>query len=334
MVAMRGVGRRMALGSGVAATLATAGSGRVRPARAQTAGFPDRPIRLVIPYPPGGPTDLVMRAIAEGAQKRLGQTIVIDNRSGAGGIMGAQVLASGTRPDGYTIAQMPVPVLRHRFLSARPLFDPRTDFTWIIQLVGYRFGTLVRADAPWKTFKEFLDYAKANPGKIEYGTAGAGSSMHVTMTQIAEMKGIDWLHVPFRGAAAALSALLAGQVAAAASSLDVGMVGPGGPLRALVSWGAERHRRLPDVPTLREEGIDIVSESPFGIAGPSGMDPGVVKILHDAFHAALDDPALHALLDRYDMPLLYLNSADYTAAVLQQIATEEQLIGRLGLRLD
>ncbi|GGG34458.1 exported protein [Caldovatus sediminis] len=328
-----GVGRR-SVGLGIAAAALAAGSGarRVQAQPAAGGAFPERPVRLIVPYPPGGPTDLVMRAFAEAAQKPLGQPIVVENRSGAAGTMGGQLLATGARPDGYTIAQMPITVLRHRFLSARPVFDPRTDFTWIIQLAGYQFGVVVRADAPWRTFQEFLDHAKANPGAIEYGSPGVGSSLHITMTQIAEMKGIDWLHVPFRGTAASTNALLGGQIAAVAGSIDAGTVGPDGPMRALVSWGAQRHRRLPDLPTLREVGIDLVSDSPYGIAGPKGMDPGVVRVLHDAFKAAIDDPGVRSLLERYDMPVLYLNSADYAAAVLRQIETEERLLARLGLR--
>jgi tripartite-type tricarboxylate transporter receptor subunit TctC len=328
-----GIGRR-GIGLGIAAAAVAAGSGAQRAQAQPAAGgaFPERPVRLIVPYPPGGPTDLVMRAFAEAAQKPLGQPIVVENRSGAAGTMGAQLLATGARPDGYTIAQMPITVLRHRFLSARPVFDPRTDFTWIVQLAGYQFGVVVRADAPWRTFQEFLDHAKANPGAIEYGSPGVGSSLHITMTQIAEMKGIDWLHVPFRGTAESLTALLAGQIAAVAGSIDAGMVGPGGRLRALVSWGAQRHRRLPDLPTLREVGIDLVSDSPYGIAGPKGMDPRAVRVLHDVFKAALDDPGVRSLLERYDMPVLYLNSADYTAAILRQIETEERLLARLGLR--
>ena len=332
MAEIGSTGRRTVLALGTTAAAAAFGAQR---ARAQaTAGFPDRPVRLIIPYPPGGPTDIVMRAIAEAAQKPLGQPVVVENRSGASGIMGAQALATGVRPDGYTIAQMPVTVLRHRFLSARPVFDPREDFTWIIQLAGYQFGVTVRADAPWHSFPEFLAYAKAHPGKIEYASPGVGSSLHITMAQIAEMKGIEWLHVPFRGSAESVTALLGGQVAAVAGSIDAGTVGPGKPMRALVCWGAERHRRLPDLPTLREVGIDLVSDSPYGLAGPRGMQPAVVRALHDAFRAALDDAAARAILDRYDMPLRHLDSAGYTEAVRRQIAVEEALIRRLGLRAD
>jgi tripartite-type tricarboxylate transporter receptor subunit TctC len=324
-------GRRTILGLG----MAVVASGGARRAKAQAAaGFPDRPVRLVIPYPPGGPTDQVMRAIAEAAQRPLGQAIVVENRGGASGIMGAQLLATGAWPDGYTIAQMPVTVLRHRFLSARPVFDPREDFTWIIQLAGYQFGVTVRADAPWHSFPEFLAYAKAHPGKVEYASPGVGSSLHITMAQIGQMKGIEWLHVPFRGSAESVTALLGGQVAAVAGSIDAGMVGPGKPMRALVSWGAVRHRRLPDLPTLREVGIDIVSDSPYGLAGPRGMDPGVVRGLHDAFRAALDDASVRAILDRYDMPIRHLDSAAYAEAVERQIAVEEAVIRRLGLRME
>lgn len=294
--------------------------------------YPTRAIKLIVPFPAGGPSDFIARTVGHHMSGTLGQPVVVENRSGAAGTMGAQFLATGTKPDGYTIAQMPISVLRHRFLSARPIYDPRTDFAWIIQLAGYQFGVMVRADAPWKTFQEFLDYAKANPGKVEYGSPGVGSSLHITMTQIAEMKGIEWLHVPFRGTAASTTAVLAGQIAAVAGSIDAGTAGPGGQLRALVSWGAQRHRSFPEVPTLRDVGIDLVSDSPYGLAGPRGMDPAVVRVLHDAFKAAMDDPAVRALLDRYDMPALYLNSADYTQWVLRQVETEERLAARLGLR--
>jgi tripartite-type tricarboxylate transporter receptor subunit TctC len=140
--------------------------------------------------------------------------------------------------------------------------------------------------------------------------------------------------VPFRGSAESVTALLGGQVAAVAGSIDAGMVGPGKPMRALVSWGAVRHRRLPDLPTLREVGIDIVSDSPYGLAGPRGMDPGVVRALHDAFRAALDDASVRAILDRYDMPIRHLDSAAYAEAVERQIAVEEAVIRRLGLRME
>lgn len=319
------LGRRVALGLGVAALH--------RPAVAQRR-FPDRPVRVLVPWAPGGTTDVQMRALCEAASKRLGQPVVVDNKAGAGGILGAQALAGGTRPDGYTLAQMPVSVFRYPQMAARPPFDPMRDFTWIIQLTGYLFGVTVRAEAPWRDFREFLAYAKDNPGKVTYGTPGVGTSLHITMEQIAEQRGIDWVHVPFRGTTENVQALLGGQIDATADASGWGELVKDGRLRLLATWAAERAKRFPDAPTLREQGIDIVSASPYGLAGPKGMDPAVVQVLHDAFRAALEDPAHLAVLERYDMSVAYLNSADYAAAARRQYEEDGAMIRRLGLRLD
>jgi tripartite-type tricarboxylate transporter receptor subunit TctC len=219
-------------------------------------------------------------------------------------------------------------------MAARPPFDPMRDFTWIIQLTGYLFGVTVRAEAPWRDFREFLAYAKDNPGKVTYGTPGVGTSLHITMEQIAEQRGIDWVHVPFRGTTENVQALLGGQIDATADASGWGELVKDGRLRLLATWAAERAKRFPDAPTLREQGIDIVSASPYGLAGPKGMDPAVVQVLHDAFRAALEDPAHLAVLERYDMSVAYLNSADYAAAARRQYEEDGAMIRRLGLRLD
>ena len=320
-------GRRAALGVGLGAAALS------RPALAQRQ-FPDRPVRVLVPWAPGGTTDVQMRALCEAASKRLGQPVVVDNKAGAGGILAAQALVSGTRPDGYTLAQMPVSVFRYPQMAPRPPFDPMKDFTWIIQLTGYLFGVVVRAEAPWRDFREFLAHAKANPGKVTYGSPGVGTSLHITMEQIAEQRGIDWVHVPFRGTAENVQALLGGQIDATADASGWGELVKDGRLRLLVTWGAERAKRFPDAPTLREQGVDIVSASPYGLAGPKGMDPAVVQVLHDAFKAALDDPAHLAVLERYDMSVAYLDSADYAAAARRQYDEDGAMIRRLGLSLD
>ena len=208
------------------------------------------------------------------------------------------------------------------------------DFTWIVQLTGYLFGVVVRAEAPWRDFREFLAYAKDNPGKVTYGTPGVGTSLHITMEQIAEQRGIDWVHVPFRGTTENVQALLGGQIDATADASGWGELVKDGRLRLLATWAAERAKRFPDAPTLREQGIDIVSASPYGLAGPKGLDPAVVQVLHDAFKAALDDPAHLAVLERYDMSVAYLNSADYAEAARRQYEEDGAMIRRLGLRLD
>jgi tripartite-type tricarboxylate transporter receptor subunit TctC len=311
------------LGMGAAA-LAT-------PALAQRS-FPDKPIRMLVPWAPGGTTDVQMRVLCDQASRRLGQSVVVENKAGAGGILGAQALLS-ERPDGYTLAQMPISVFRVPFMSQRPPFDPLADFTYVSHLTGYLFGVVVKADAPWPDFRSFLADAKANPGKFNYGTPGVATSLHITMEQIAGQQEINWVHVPFRGVAENMQALLGGQIHATADSSGWGPLVEEGRLRLLVSWGPERARRYPQVPTLKELGIDIVSTSPYGVAGPKGMDPAVVRVLDTAFRAAVADPAHVAVLDKFDMPALPMGPEAYAAFVRKLVEEESAMIRRMGLRL-
>ena len=315
------------------ALLAAGGTLLAAPAVAQ-AGFPNRSIRLIVPWPPGGSTDGQLRALAEVASRHLGQPVIIENRGGAAGTLGAQMMAAETRGDGYLVGQLPVTAFRYPMMTNRPTWDPLKDFSYIIHLTGYLFGVVVKADSPWQTWQQFMDYAKANPGKVAYGSPGVGSSLHITMERIAAEKGVEFLHVPFRGGADNAQSLLGGQTQAMADSTSWGPLVDGGQFRLLVTWGAERAKRYPNVPTLVESGINIVSASPYGLAGPKGMDPGVVRVLHDAFKAALNDPAHLAVLERFDMPVIYKNSEDYLASVRQTIEEEGAIIRRLNLRLN
>jgi tripartite-type tricarboxylate transporter receptor subunit TctC len=316
-----------------AALLGLGGALLAAPALRAQGRFPERPIRLIVPWGAGGTTDIQMRVLAEQASRRLGQPVVVENRAGAGGVLGPQQLLN-ERPDGYVLSQMPISIFRHPQMAARPLFNPLEDFTWVIHATGYLFGIVVRADAPWQTLAQFLDFAKANPGRVNYGTPGVGTSLHITMEQIAGMRGgIDWTHVPFRGWAENAQALLGGQIQASADSSGWSDLVQSGQMRLLATWGAERAKRFPNVPTLRESGIDIVSISPYGLAGPKGMSPDVVRVLHDAFREALFDPAHVAILDRFDMQPMYLGPDDYAAFARRQYAEEGEMIRRLGLRI-
>jgi len=319
------IGRRSALGLGAAMLSAPTVWAQDR--------YPNRPIRLLVPWAAGGTTDIQMRALADQASKRLGQPIVVENRAGAGGILAPQQLLN-ERPDGYVLSQMPISVFRHPQMAQRALFNPLEDFTYVIHLTGYLFGIVVNAESPWQTLEQFLDYAKANPGKVNYGTPGVGTSLHITMEQIAGQRGgIDWTHVPFRGWAENSQALLGNQIQASADSSGWAELVLAGRLRLLTTWAAERAKRFPNVPTLKESGIDIVSASPYGLAGPKGMNPDHVKVLHDAFREALFDPAHIAILDRFDMAPFHLGPDEYAAFARQQYAEEGAMIRRLGLRL-
>ncbi len=299
-------------------------------ARAQ-GRFPDRPIRLIVPYTAGGNTDAQARALCEAMAKQLGQSVVAENRGGGGGIQGAQLLAAGTRPDGYTLAQMPVSVFRHPHMMARPAFDPLVDFTYIIQTTGYNFGCVLKADTPLTSMEKVVAFARANPGGFTYATTGVGSSMHMTLETVAQHHGVEFTHVPFRGAAESYTALLGGQIMANATS-DWARMSADGVVRLLFTTGAEPPRRFPQARTLRMEGIDLVVTSPYGMAGPKGMDPEVVRILHDAIRAALADPAYLAVIERLDMTVEYLDTAAYTASARRQVAEEAEVVRRFNLR--
>jgi tripartite-type tricarboxylate transporter receptor subunit TctC len=301
---------------------------------AQAQNFPAKPVTLIVPWPAGGSSDLVLRALAEATQKHLGKPIVIENRAGASGTLGAAQMAATAKPDGYTVAQMPITVFRLPYM-AKTTFDPTKDFTYIIGLTGYTFGVVVRKDAPWKTFQEMLADGKANPGKIKYGTPGAGTSLHIGMEQIAKQaRGIKWTHVPFKGAAETNAALLGGHVDAVADSTGWGPLVNSGDFRLLVTWGASRTKNWPDVPVLKELGLNLVANSPYGIAGPKGMDPKVVKALHDAFKKGLEEPSYAAALEKFDQELAYLSTEDYAKHAAQNIEEAKKLVDDLGLKTN
>jgi tripartite-type tricarboxylate transporter receptor subunit TctC len=291
--------------------------------------FPSQPVRLIVPWPAGGASDLVMRALADATVKHLGQPIVIENKPGASGTLGASIVA-GLKPDGYVVTQMPVSVFRLPYMQSST-FDPARDFTYIIHLTGYTFGVVVRDDAPWKTFDELMAWAKANPGKLTYGTPGVGTSLHITMEQIAEKRGLEFLHVPYKGSAETTNALLSGQVLAVADSSGWAPMVEAGKFRLLVTWGEARTKKFPNTPTLKELGYEIVSTSPYGLAGPKGMDPKVAKALHDAFQKGMEEQAHKDMLERYDQHLSYMSSEQYTNFVRGYVEEQKGLIQRLGL---
>lgn len=295
-------------------------------------GYPVRPVTFIVPWPPGGSTDLAMRGLAEIAAKHLGQQIVIENRPGVSGTLGAVQLAQSAKADGYTVSQMPITVFRLPHMG-KTAFDPMNDFTWIIHLTGYTFGVVVRSDSPWKNWADLVAYAKANPGKLTYATPGSGTSLHITMEDIAYREGIQWLQVPYKGFAEANISLLGGHVMAHADSTGWAEQVNAGRLRLLVTWGAQRTKRWPSVPTLKDLGYPIVSNSPYGLAGPKGMDPAVVKVLHDAFKKALEDPAYQTTLDKFDQEPYYLNSADYAALARKIFEEEREAVKRLNLKM-
>jgi tripartite-type tricarboxylate transporter receptor subunit TctC len=292
--------------------------------------YPVKPVTLIVPWPAGGSTDIAMRAIAEAAAKHLGQPIVVENRAGASGTLGAAALASTVKPDGYTISQMPITVVRLPLMQ-KTTWDPVKDFSYIAQLSGYTFGVTTKADGPLKTWDDMVQYAKQNPGKVTYGTPGAGTSLHIGMEMIAARLGIKLTHVPFKGGAETNAAVLGGHTMLQADSSAWKPLVDGKQLRLLTIWTAERSKNWPDAPTLKELGLPFVFDSPFGIAGPKGMEPAIVQKLQDVFKKALEDPAVVTALARYDMLPRFLSSADYIASISTLQAQEKAAVESLGL---
>ena len=311
----------------IALMSATLCSAWALPASAQA--FPNKPIKLVIAFPAGGPTDITMRALAEGASKVLGQPVIVDNKPGAGGSLPAQALQSAPA-DGYTLAQIPQSIFRLPY-TTKMTWDPVKDISYVINVTGYAFGVVVPTASPFKSWADFVAYAKANPGKLSYGSTGNLTSPHLTMEHVAQKADIKLLHVPYKGSADLMQALLGGHLMAASDSTGFAPQVEAGKLRVLNTWGDKRLAKFPDAPTLKELGYDIVQNSPFGIGAPKNTPEAVVKRLHDAFKTAMEQPAYVDALQRYDMVPIYMSSAQYRQFAQDTFAREKTLIEQLGL---
>ena len=311
----------------IALMSATLCSAWALPASAQA--FPNKPIKLVIAFPAGGPTDITMRALAEGASKVLGQPVIVDNKPGAGGSLPAQALQSAPA-DGYTLAQIPQSIFRLPY-TTKMTWDPVKDISYVINVTGYAFGVVVPTASPLKSWGDFVAYAKANPGKLSYGSTGNLTSPHLTMEHVAQKADIKLLHVPYKGSADLMQALLGGHLMAASDSTGFAPQVEAGKLRVLNTWGDKRLDKFPDAPTLKELGYDIVQNSPFGIGAPKNTPEAVVKRLHDAFKTAMEQPAYVDALHRYDMVPIYMSSAQYRQFAQDTFAREKTLIEQLGL---
>ena len=296
---------------------------------ASAQSFPAKPVKLVIAFPAGGPTDISMRVLADNASKILGQPVIVENKPGAGGTLPAQALQTA-QPDGYTLAQIPLGVFRLPY-TTKINWDPVKDISYVLNVTGYAFGIVVPADSPLKTWTHFVAWAKANPGKLSYGSTGTMTSPHLTTELIAQKLGIELLHVPYKGSADLMQATLGGQLMAAADSTGFAPQVEAGKLRVLNTWGAERLAKFPDAPTLKELGLDIVQNSPFGIGAPKGTPAPVVKRLHDAFKQAMEQDSYKTALARYDMVPIYMGTAAYQKFAQDTFTREKALIEKLGL---
>ncbi len=298
------------------------------PSRA--AGFPSRPIELIVPWPAGGATDLTLRILCDEAAPLLGQPLVVINRPGAAGTQVAPLLKAAT-PDGHTIGQVPITVYRHALMNAVP-WNPVTDLSPIVQVSGTTFGVLVPMASPFQRFGELIDWSRTHPGRLIVGSTGVGATTHLAMEEVLQQHGIRYVHVPYRGTADQMLDVASGQVMVGVNSTGFAPWLDQGKVRLLATFGAQRSPRWPDVPTLRELGHPFaVHSSPWGLAAPAGTPEAAVQALHDAFFKAMHSERHVRELARYDQTLDYLNTRDYRAAVLATVEREKRLLQRMNL---
>lgn len=290
----RQAARRRVVLHAVSALAATSGALLGKAATAQTQDFPNRTIRMIVPLGVGGLGDVIARQVAEASGRQLGQSIIVDNRPGAGGTLGSAI-AANANPDGYTVLLGSIGTIGIApFLYASLPYDADKAFTPITLAAGGQFFFAVTPSLPAHSLREFIDYAKAHPGKLNYGSQGNGSTLHLAMEQLRETTGIQMVHVPFKSAPELAAALVSGEISVAIT--DFASILPlvrSQRVRALAVTGDKRSEALPDLPTLAEAGLPGMRFiSWVGFLAPAGTPAPIVGRLHAAMVAALATPSV------------------------------------------
>jgi len=311
--------------------LIAAALGLAAPAAAQDK-FPSKPITMLIPFAAGGSTDVAARALATVAEKSLGQPVVVVNKPGATGALALGELAKA-KPDGYTIAAVNEIALAIAPHMQKVVFDPLTDFTPILNFGVYTTFVVVRAEAPWKSMKELVDYAKANPKIVTVGVPGIGASAHLGMARLMLENKADVTFVPFPGGAPTVTALLGGHVSVASASGEVLPHLKSGKFRALAMFEDAKIADFPDIQTVRELGYNWNLNSWVGIAGPAKMDPAVTQKLYAAFRAAMDSPEFKTVMQTFSMLTITEDPAASAASLKKSYGDMGTLMKDLGMGL-
>lgn len=306
-------------------TMAIAVSGS--PAYAE---FPDKSLTLIVPWSPGGSGDMTCRILAAQMEKELGRPVVVKNMPGAGSIVGAKALVDA-RPDGYTMGFLGISAVIAQYTSVAPVM--MREYKAVSGVINPSLVLLVHADRPWKTLEEFVAFAKANPGKIKNGNAGAGVIDHLYSSDFAKVAGVEFTQVPFKGWGPSLAALAGGHV----DSMFVAI----GPAKAMISAGKirpiaiaaeERHPHYPEIPTMKEGGVDITMPFWESIVVPEKTPEPIVKILDNAIRKAFADPGTQKKIKDSGLDVTYLDTAGIAALRTESDAKVKQMVESLGLR--
>jgi len=302
---------------------------------AAQAAYPSKPITLIVPFPPGGLADLVGRPVAEALSRELGQPVIVENKAGAGGGIG-MALAAKAPADGYTLllslSSLTVLPEADALLGRAPMYT-LASLRPIARFTADPTVLAVRADAPWKTVKDFVDDARKRPGAINYGSSGNYGTMHVPMEILAQNAGIKLTHIPFTGAGPAVVALLGDQIQAVSSGpATVLQHVKAGKLRVLAHWGTGKLDALPDAPALKDAGYDAEYAQWSGLFIPTGVPEPVAQRLRAAARAAAQDARVKEVILNAGSPILYQDSADfekYVQADSKRMADVVKKIGKL-----
>jgi len=318
--------RRTLLQAGAAAAAPLLGL--ATPARAQA--WPTKPVTLVVPFPPGGMFDAVLRTLADAAAADLGQAVVLMHKPGGGGVTGTAGVAALGDADGYTLGVMHNSVIRQPHM-AKVAYDPLRDFSYVAGLAGLSTGIVVAANAPWKSLADLLADAKKRPGEISWGNVGATSVNRIYGERLARSAGVKFNFIPFKGGAEQLTALVGGH-------LDVygdpgfGAMVSGGKVRVLATFTEQRLPRYPGVPTVKELGHDLVITSPIGIVAPRKLDPAIAGRLQAAIRKAEKHPDYQRLLQEYDLAPWPLDGNAFRSYAQAQYGREKQMLDEVGFK--
>lgn len=298
------------------------------PAPAQT--FPDRPIEYIVLFAAGGSTDISARTICEIASKELGQPFVVLNKPGGGGSIAIGALAKAS-PDGYTVGSLSSGAMEIEPHLVKVPYDPIKDIVPIMQYGEYPQGLAVKSDAPFNTFKDLVEFARKNPGKVTYGTTGAGGTQHIMMERIATAAGIKWSHVPFKGGTPAITALLGGHITATTVAEFVPQV-KSGSAKLLAVFGTKRLSDFPSAPTLLEMGYNIYMVNYLAIGAPAGTPKDRLDKLGKAFKNAMSNPTFVEMMKKWSIEIIY-KPGDEVARIIQEgYRVHGEIIKELGLK--
>lgn len=298
-------------------------------ARGQSKWKPDRPITVYNPFAAGGVTDVHIRMLGETVSRVLGQQVLVDVKAGAAGTLAPAMLLNA-KPDGTALACMSINSLRYPHYQ-KTNWDPLRDFTYICGLSGYTMGIVVKANAPWQTLEELVAAGKKDPEKYNYGTSGIGGTGQLTMIEVEQVTGAKFTHVPYKGGAEWMQALLSEQVHFLCDAAQWALFVDNGQCRILAMATEERIPKYKDVPTLIERGVKVVGQSPYGIVGPKGMPPEIVEAVYLAYKEAMGDPKVNEYLEKFLQMPWYKNPAEYRAFAEKYYVDVKPLLIKAGL---